>query len=107
MKLVASQRGGMDLVEGQLLTSTESDLFSFIDDYRKNHSGKPSSNFADINWNPNFSGRKMARSDVTPQKVRKWKSDYTISWLYDFVNTYAVARIQKDQPREKKPETLD
>ena len=106
-ELIASQRGGMDLVEEQLLINTESDLFSFIDDYRKNRSGKPTSTFADINWNPNFSGRKMARSDVTPQKVRKWKSDYTISWLYDLVNTYAVARLQKDQPREKRPETLD
>ena len=106
-ELAMKERDGIDLAEEQLLVCTEQDLVKFIEDYRKSRTGKPSSTYANINWNPNFSDRKMARSEVTPQKIRKWKSDFTISWLYDLVNTYAASRLQSNKPREKKPEKLE
>ncbi|KAF4637225.1 hypothetical protein G7Y89_g847 [Cudoniella acicularis] len=33
------------------------------------------------------------RSLITPERMRQWKSDYTISWLYDLVNTYTARRL--------------
>ena len=101
------QRADVELAEEQLLVSTELDLINFIEDYRKSRTGKPSSTYENLNWNPNFSDRRTTMSDASPQELRKWKSDFTISWLYDLVNTYAAARLRCNKPRMKKPETLD
>ena len=99
-----SQGHEIELVEEQLLVNTELDLVNFIGDYRKYRTGKPSSTYANLNWNPDFSDREQ---DMTPQKLRRWKSDFTISWLYDLVNTYAFIRLQNDRPRMNKPEKLN
>lgn len=101
-------KGDMGVIEESLLLTAHDDLLSFITDYRKNRNGTPSSTFAKINWNPNFkdTGFTLAR-DMTPQNIRKWKSDYTVSWLYDLVNTYAMERLVKDKSQMQNPENLD
>ena len=46
-----------------------------------------------INWNPNFVSTEAERSMFTPERLRKWNAEYTMSWLYDLVNTYASNRV--------------
>lgn len=60
------------------------DLVNFITDYRKNRSGKPSAPYASLKWDPNV---KLSQLDA--KKRRKWRSDYSMLWLYDIVNSYA------------------
>lgn len=101
-------KGDMGAVEESLLLTTYNDLLSFITDYRKNRNGNPSSTFAKTNWNPNFKDTQFTLAkEMTPQNIRKWKSDYTVSWLYDLVNTYAMERLVKEKSQMQNPETLD
>lgn len=101
-------KGDMGSIEDSLLLATHNDLLSFITDYRKKRNGNPSSTFAKTDWNPNFKDTQFTLArDMTPQNIRKWKSDYTISWLYDLVNTYAMERLVKDKSQMQNPETLD
>ena len=47
-----------------------------------------------LNWNPKFvSTGAEQRSMLAPDRLRKQNADYTMSWLYDLVNTYAAGRI--------------
>ena len=95
-------------IEESLLLSTHDDLVTFIADYRKNRTGKPSSTYKNTNWNPNFKDTRFTPlKDLTPQNLRKWKADYTISWLYDLVNTYAYERLRDGSPKLKNPEKMD
>ncbi|CAF9943793.1 MAG: hypothetical protein ALECFALPRED_001335 [Alectoria fallacina] len=101
-------KGDMGAIEESLLLTTHNDLVSFITDYRKNRNGKPSSTFAKMNWNPNFRDTQFTlATEMTPQNIRKWKADYTVSWLYDLVNTYAMGRLIKDKSQMQNPEKLD
>jgi hypothetical protein len=79
--------------EDGLLLNTHDDLVTFITEYRKKRNGQPGPAVKSINWNPNFISTASERSLVTPERMRKWKADYTISWLWDLVNTYASERI--------------
>lgn len=60
------------------------DLVNFITDYRTNRSGKPSRAFASLKWDPN-----VKLSQLSLKKRREWRSDYSMLWLYDSVNSYA------------------
>ena len=94
-------------IEENLLLATHNDLVTFIIDYRKNRTGKPSSILENMSWNPNFRDTKFTpRQDLTPQSLRKWKAEYTISWLYDLVNTHAGERLRSDKPKLKDLEKL-
>ena len=107
-QVALNERGGMGMIEESLLLTTHNDLVSFITDYRKNRNGKPSSTFAKMSWNPNFRDTQFTlATEMTPQNIRKWKADYTVSWLYDLVNTYAMKRLTKDIPQMQNPEKLD
>ena len=101
-------QGNMGAIEESLLLTAHNDLMIFINDYRKNRSGKPSSNFAKRKWNPNFRDTQFTlTTEMTPQNIRKWKADYTFSWLYDLVNTYTMGRLIKDRSQIRNPEKLD
>ena len=107
-QLALNPTGDAGAIEESLLLTTHNDLVSFITDYRKNRNGKPSSTFAKMNWNPNFRDTQFTlATEMTPQNIRKWKADYTISWLFDLVNTYAIARLVKDKSQMQSPEKLD
>lgn len=108
MEIALSRKGDMVAIEEALLLTTHNDLVAFITDFRKNRTRKPTSMYSKTNWNPNFRDTHFTlAAEMTPQNVRKWKSDYIISWLYDFVNTYAAMRLRKSNPREKNLEKLD
>ena len=101
-------KGDTGAIEESLLLTTHNDLVSFITDYRKKRNGKPSSIYAKMNWNPNFRDTQFTlATEMTPQNIRKWKAEYTVSWLYDLVNTYAIARLSKDKSYMQNPEKLD
>lgn len=107
-QVALNEKGGMGVIEEWLLLTTHNDLVSFITDYRKNRNGKPSSTFAKMNWNPNFRDTQFTlATEMTPQNIRKWKADYTVSWLYDLVNTYAMGRLVKGNSQMQNPEKLD
>ena len=107
-EVAINAKGDMGAIEESLLLTAHNDLVSFITDYRKNRNGNPSSTFARMNWNPNFRDTQFTlETEMTPQNIRKWKADYTISWLYDLVNTYAVGRLTKDKSEMRTPEKLD
>ena len=100
--------GDMSAIEESLLLTTHNDLVSFITDYRKKRNGKPSSTFVKMDWNPNFRDTQFTLiAEMTPHNIRKWKAEYTISWLYDLVNTYAIRRLVNHQSQMQNPETLD
>lgn len=100
--------GDAAAIEENLLLTTHNDLVSFITDYRKNRTGKPTSAYAKMSWNPNFRDTKFTLgNELTPSNLRKWKAEYTISWLYDLVNTYAATRIDRGAPKMVNPEKLD
>ena len=101
-------KGDTGATEESLLLTTHNDLVSFIIDYRKKRNGKPSSIYAKMDWNPNFRDTQFTLvTEMTPQNIRKWKAEYTVSWLYDLVNTYAIARLSKDKSHMQSPEKLD
>lgn len=107
-QVALNARGDIGAIEESLLLTTHDDLVSFITDYRKKRNGKPSSMFANLDWNPNFRDTQFTlATEMTPQNIRKWKADYTICWLYDFVNTYAMKRLVKDKSQMQNPEKLD
>ena len=107
-QLAINPKGDMGAIEESLLLTTHNDLVSFITDYRKNRNGKPSSTFSKISWNPNFRDTQFTlATEMTPQNIRKWKADYTISWLYDLVNTYAMGRLVRDKSQLQNLEKLN
>lgn len=107
-QVALNAKGDKGAIEESLLLTTHNDLVSFITDYRKKRNGKPSSTFADMSWNPNFRDTQFTlATEMTPQNIRKWKADYTISWLYDLVNTYAMRRLVQDKSQMQNPEKLD
>ena len=44
---------------------------------------------------------------MTLQNIRKWKAEYTISWLYDLVNTYAIEDLVNEQSQMQNLKNLD
>lgn len=107
-QVALNAKGDMGAIEESLLLTIHNDLVSFVTDYRKNRNGKPSSKFAKMSWNPNFRDTQFTiAAEMTPQNIRKWKADYTISWLYDLVNTYAMERLIKGKSQMQNPENLD
>ncbi len=107
-QVALNPKGDTGAIEESLLLTTHNDLVSFITDYRKKRNGKPSSIYAKMNWNPNFRDTQFTlATEMTPQNIRKWKAEYTVSWLYDLVNTYAIARLSKDKSHMQNPEKLD
>ncbi|MCJ1460299.1 hypothetical protein MMC28_010678 [Mycoblastus sanguinarius] len=107
-QLALKAKGEIAAIEDNLLLTTHNDLVSFITEYRKNRTGNPSSTFAKMNWNLNFRDTQFTlASEMTPENIRKWKADYTISWLYDLVNTYAASRLNSANPKIQNPEKLD
>ena len=107
-QLAVNPNGDMGAIEESLLLTTHNDLVSFITDYRKNRNGKPSSTYAKMNWNPNFRDTQFTlATEMTAQNIRRWKADYTVSWLYDLVNTYAMRRLINDKSQMQNPEKLD
>ena len=106
-QIALNPKGEMGVIEESLLLTTHNDLLSFIIDYRKMHNGKPSSTHAKLNWNPNFKDTKFTlATEMTPQNIRKWKAEYTISWLYDLVKTYAIENLVNEQSQMQDPEKL-
>ena len=100
--------GDAAAIEENLLLTTHNDLVSFITDYRKNRTGKPTSTYARMSWNPNFRDTKYTlENELTPLNIRKWRAEYTVSWLYDLVNTYAATRLDSEAPKMANPEKLD
>lgn len=100
--------GDAAAIEENLLLTTHNDLVSFITDYRKNRTGKPTSTYAKMSWNPNFRDTKYTlENEMTPLNIRKWRAEYTVSWLYDLVNTYAATRLDSEAPKMVSPEKLD
>ncbi|KAL8685341.1 MAG: hypothetical protein Q9224_005856, partial [Gallowayella concinna] len=107
-QLALTTNGDTAAIEENLLLTTHNDLVSFITDYRKNRTGKPTSTYAKTSWSPNFRDTKFTLdTELTPQNIRKWRADYTISWLYDLVNSYAAERLRSDAPKMVNPEKLD
>jgi hypothetical protein len=68
------------------------DLEAFITDYRKNRNGKPTKGMLQrLKWDP-----LLKLSNTSAEERHRWRSAYAINWLYDLVNTYAAAAIQKE-----------
>jgi hypothetical protein len=94
-QLIQGRARGMRQAEEILLLNCHDDLVAFITEYRKKRNGRPGPMLKCLNWNPNFISTEAERSMFTPERLRKWNADYTMSWLYDLVNTYAAARINE------------
>lgn len=87
------RRAAMRDAEAGLLLNTHNDLVQFMIEVRKQRNGIPGPSLKSVNWNPNFVSAESERSLITPERMCQWKADYTISWLYDPVNTYASQRV--------------
>ena len=106
-QIALNPKGEMGVIEESLLLTTHNDLLSFITDYRKKRNGKPSSTYAKLNWNPNFKDTQFTlATEMRPQNIRKWKTEYPNSWLYDLVNTYAIENLVNEQSQMQDPEKL-
>jgi hypothetical protein len=74
------------------------DLTRFITDYRINRNGKPSPAYVSLRWDPN-----LGLGTLSAQKRRQWRSDFSMLWFYDFVNSYASTLLT----RAFQPKTLE
>ncbi|KAL4941916.1 hypothetical protein BDV06DRAFT_193402 [Aspergillus oleicola] len=78
-------------VKEHLMLHTYTDLLAFITDYRKTLTGKPSkSMLKSLKWDPDFNLQR-----ATKEERLLWRRSYTINWLYDLVNLFSSAVIQK------------
>ncbi|CAI6332029.1 unnamed protein product [Periconia digitata] len=76
---------------------TFENLMEFLDDFRKNRTGKPTKAFqAELNtWNPD-----LDLSRATSEERVKWRRLYTINWLYDLVNVFVAPVVQRNNEGE-------
>lgn len=76
----------IDWLREQFMFYTFVDLMSFLDDFQKTRSGKPTKRMLKqiSDWDPNFDLQEASRSDRI-----LWRRAYTINWLYDLVNLYS------------------
>ncbi|KAF9870995.1 hypothetical protein CkaCkLH20_11412 [Colletotrichum karsti] len=86
----------MDVTE-QLMGYAFMDLTDFIDDFRKNRTGKPTKAMQSKlrGWDPY-----LDLASASPNQRLEWRHVYTINWLYDLVNHYtatAMAIMKKEQ----------
>jgi hypothetical protein len=69
------------------------DLVTFITDFQKNRSGKPTkatqSQLSD--WSPTFNLQR-----ATNEERISWRRSYTINWLYDLVNVFSSIVVQRN-----------
>lgn len=75
------------------------DIVAFITDYRKHRNGKPTKQMQKqiIHWDPYFK-----LSSATEEERLKWRTSFTINWLYDLVNTHLHGiGIHPEQPRPR------
>jgi hypothetical protein len=86
------QRRAVDAKE-QLMIYTYHDFISFLDDFRKTRSGKPTKRMLGElrHWNPELDLQSATRA----QRIQ-WRRVYTINWLYDLVNVFSSVVIQSN-----------
>lgn len=72
---------------------TFNNLMTFISDFQKNHTGKPTKSMqAQLNnWHPTFDLQRATNGDRI-----KWRRSYTITWLYDLVNVFSSIVVQRN-----------
>ncbi|PVI05746.1 hypothetical protein DM02DRAFT_684084 [Periconia macrospinosa] len=80
-------------IKEQIWVNTYQDLIDFLDDFRKNRSGKPTKSMqAQIrDWDPNFDLQR-----ATNDERLQWRRAYTINWLYDLVNVFSSIVVQRN-----------
>ncbi|KAF2850423.1 hypothetical protein T440DRAFT_450249 [Plenodomus tracheiphilus IPT5] len=80
-------------VKEQFWIYTYNDLVTFITDFQKNRTGKPTKSMqAQLNdWNPIFDLQRATREERL-----KWRRAYTINWLYDLVNVFSSIVVQRN-----------
>jgi len=69
------------------------DLVTFITDFQKNRTGKPTKAMqAQLkDWSPTFD---LLRA--TNEERVSWRRSYTINWLYDLVNVFSAIVVQRN-----------
>ncbi|KAF2712349.1 hypothetical protein K504DRAFT_371948 [Pleomassaria siparia CBS 279.74] len=69
------------------------DLVTFITDFQKNRTGKPTKAMqAQLNsWSPTFDLQR-----ATNEERVSWRRSYTINWLYDLVNVFSSIVVQRN-----------
>lgn len=79
---------------------TYRDLCTFIADFQKNRSGKPTKALASKlgldRWDPNFNLRSASHGDRL-----KWRSAYTVNFLYDLVNLHSSVAVQRKNVKKQ------
>lgn len=80
-------------VKEQFWFHAYSDLMAFVDDFRKNRTGKPTKAMqVQLNdWDPNFD-----LQHATNEERLRWRSLYTMNWLYDLVNVFSSIVVQRN-----------
>ena len=86
-------------IKEQFWVNTYNDLVSFVTDFQKNRSGKPTKSMqAQISkWDPNFDLRR-----ATNEERLNWRRSYTINWLYDLVNVFSSIVVQRNTMKGEK-----
>lgn len=90
----------IDIYEGYLINPYR-DLVTFITDYRKGRNCRPTERVAAFMWDPDLDPHA-----VSDDERRRWRSKFSIMWLYDMVNQFASARLTADK-QEQPLETVD
>lgn len=77
------------------------DLFDFIVDFQKTHSGKPTKAMLKSlqNWDPKFNLQR-----ATKEERLSWRRAFTINWLYDLINVFSSIVVQR---RTLKKQNID
>jgi hypothetical protein len=81
-------------VKERLWVHAYHDLLTFISDFRKNRTGKPTKAMqAQLNnWNPTFD-----LQSATDEERISWRRAYTINWLYDLVNVFSSVVVRRNK----------
>jgi hypothetical protein len=80
-------------VKEQFWVHAYNDLVTFITDFQKNRTGKPTKAMqAQLNgWSPKFD-----LQQATNEERISWRRAYTINWLYDLVNVFSSIVVQRN-----------
>jgi hypothetical protein len=86
------QERSLDAKE-QFWVHTYDDLVSFIEDFQKNRTGKPTKAMqTQLNdWSPTFDLQRATNDERV-----KWRRLYAINWLYDLVNVFSSIVVQRN-----------